>query len=109
MRPLFILALSLFVASSAHAGMGAMRCYQKLGTLDVLMSQDDALKLCEGAKSDAPAACFEHVLKNVDSIVIDDAVSLCRGATSKEPAECLVSLLKTNGPTAGETGIRLCR
>lgn len=65
---------------------GAAECFERASD-QLFLDDDEALRLCRGASSPAPAACFED---SEQALLLDDdeAVQLCRCAESVAPVRC---------------------
>ncbi len=81
---------------------GALSCVNK--AFSGPFSREDSAKLCEGARSDAPASCairaYSGPFTNAESI------QLCKGARSLGPIEC--AELAYSGPFGKEETLELC-
>lgn len=74
--------------AEAQQGLqGALTCYQQAERL-VSLTSDQALWLCQGATSAAPAECYEASQAPPVFLSTEDAIDLCRCATSTEPVAC---------------------
>jgi hypothetical protein len=81
----------LLGAGSARAqetGQGALACYQR-AEREVSLSSDQALRLCRGATSTAPAECYIATRAPATFLDTEEAIELCRCTTSSsEPVAC---------------------
>jgi hypothetical protein len=66
---------------------GALACYE-LAEAQVSLGSREALQLCRGATSAAPAECYIAATPPRGLLSERDAIALCRCATSLEPVEC---------------------
>lgn len=87
-----VMAGLLLGAASARAqetGQGALDCYQR-AEREVSLSSDQALRLCRGAISAAPAECYIVSRAPATFLSTEDAIALCRCTLSTEPVGCYV-------------------
>lgn len=87
-----VMAGLLLGAAGARAqglGQGALACYQR-AEREVSLSSDQALRLCEGAVSAAPAECYIASQAPATFLSTEDAIQLCRCTASAEPVSCYV-------------------
>ena len=87
-----VMAGLLLGAASARAqetGQGALACYQR-AEREVSLSSDQALRLCRGAISAAPAECYIVSRAPATFLSTEDAIELCRCTVSTEPVGCYV-------------------
>lgn len=85
-----VIAGLLLGAGSARAqetGQGALACYQR-AEREVSLSSEQALRLCRGATSVAPAECYIASRAPATFLDTEDAIELCRCTTSSEPVAC---------------------
>lgn len=68
-------------------------------------SKDQAMRLCQGALSEAPADCGIRAYNG--PFAAEQAVELCREATGTGPADC--GIRAYNGPFSQVQALRLCR
>lgn len=85
-----VMAGLLLGAAGARAqerSQGALACYQR-AEREVSLSSEQALRLCQGAVSPAPAECY--IASRAPSTFLDaeDAIELCRCAASTAPVSC---------------------
>jgi hypothetical protein len=66
---------------------GALACYQR-AEREVSLSSEQALRLCRGATSTAPADCYAASRAPATLLSAEDAIDLCRCTTSTEPVSC---------------------
>jgi hypothetical protein len=64
-------------ASAQEAGQGALACYE-LAEREVSLSSEQALWLCRGAISSAPAECYAASRAPATLLSTEDAIDLCR-------------------------------
>ncbi|MGE0869558.1 MAG: hypothetical protein AB7P03_13415 [Kofleriaceae bacterium] len=76
-----------------------LRCQQ--AAEDAGLSDAEAIRLCLGASSDAPAQCFAQATDEAD-LSSFNAVRLCRMARSTTPALCALRLGDTTALDANE-------
>ncbi len=85
-----VMAGVLLGASSAVAqqgGQGALACYQQ-AEREVSLTSDQALWLCQGAISTAPAECYAASQLPGTFLSTEEAIDLCRCAMSTAPVSC---------------------
>jgi hypothetical protein len=93
MRPfeagLAALGLLLGAASvgAQPAGQGALACYQR-AEREVSLSSEQALRLCRGATSVAPAECYIASRAPATLLSTEEAIDLCRCTMSSAPVAC---------------------
>ena len=75
------------LAVAQGAGEGALACYQ-LAERQVSLSSREALLLCRGAVSAAPAECYAAARTPEFLLSSEDAIDLCRCSTSLAPVRC---------------------
>jgi hypothetical protein len=81
------LLLGAASASAQGPGQGALACYQ-WAEREVSLSSEQALRLCRGAVSPAPAECYIASRAPATFLDTEDAIELCRCTTSSEPVAC---------------------
>lgn len=83
-------ALLLGLIAPARAGaeeeLGPIDCFER-AKKHVSLNEEQALALCQGARSVAPALCYERARART-FLDLEDAVSLCICATSTVPVDC---------------------
>ena len=79
--------LGLGSTVAREAGQGALDCYQR-AEREVSLSSEQALRLCRGATSVAPAECYIASRAPATLLSTEDAIDLCRCAMSSEPVAC---------------------
>jgi hypothetical protein len=85
---LVVAGVLLGASAVAQQGLqGALACYQQAERL-VSLTSDQALWLCEGATSTAPAECYAASQAPPVFLSTEDAIDLCRCAMSTEPVAC---------------------
>jgi hypothetical protein len=67
-------------------------------------SREEALRLCQGARSDAPAQCALQAYRGPFSTA--QAIELCTGAFTPGPSEC--ALIAYRGPFSVIQALELC-
>ncbi|PTL80471.1 hypothetical protein [Vitiosangium sp. GDMCC 1.1324] len=70
-----------------EAATGALACFKR-AEREVSLSEEQALRLCQGAASVEPAECYIASQSPGVFLEPEQAIELCRCATSTEPAEC---------------------
>jgi len=74
-------------AVAQEPGQGALACYQ-MAERQVSLNSDQALALCRGATSAAPAECFIAARAPATFLDTESAIQLCRCSTSTAPVAC---------------------
>ena len=67
-------------------------------------SRDEAQRLCQGARSEAPAQCALQAYQGPFSR--DEAINLCSGAYTTGPSECALTAYRA--PFSRDESIQLC-
>ena len=83
-------AMTLLGMGSALAeepGQGALACYQRAED-EVSLTTEQALRLCQGATSPAPAECYAEARAPTTFLSSEQAIALCRCSRSTEPVSC---------------------
>ncbi|KAG5186161.1 hypothetical protein JKP88DRAFT_198283 [Tribonema minus] len=72
------------------------------------VAADAVARLCRGAQTEAPAACFVHGVSGVVGRTLGkaDTADLCRGADSEEPVKCFAAI--TDRTITAESKVALC-
>lgn len=82
----------------------ALGCYER--AMDrTLLTQHDAYRLCMGATSDAPIACYERASAGL--LLSVQAIDLCRCTDSLAPIQCYERAVRQTGLTQPDI-IALC-
>ena len=87
-----VMAGLLLGAAGARAqerSQGALACYQQ-AEREVSLSSEQALRLCQGAVSAAPAECYIASRAPATFLDTEAAIELCRCTTSTGPVSCYV-------------------
>lgn len=92
------------MAILATSSLGPVQCYGRLAS-ETLAMQANALQLCRGATSDAPARCFTRA--RARGLLEIEALRLCTMATSEAPAAC-AERLAAAGTYATATIVAYC-
>lgn len=112
----FGLVLAVFLGFGAPAGAeprcderpsdpnGANRCAER--AYSGPFSRDEALRLCAGARNEAPAHCAVKAYRG--PYTKDESIALCAQATTNDgPIDCAATLFR--GPFSREEALRACR
>lgn len=81
-----ILIALVAAASVAFAGTSPLGCYERVRQ-DSLLSQAQALRLCQGARSSAPLSCFVRA-RDETLLSENESIELCRCTASVAPVAC---------------------
>lgn len=74
-------------ARAQGAGEGALACFEQAEN-EVSLNEQQALRLCQGSFSVAPAECYSAAQSPATFLSSEDAIELCRCARSIEPVIC---------------------
>ncbi len=97
--------IGVVVSLARLAGAQPADCFNAARSGTLLMEQD-AMRLCQGSRSQTPLACYEKA-KDATLLTDDQAISLCRCAASGEPVACY-QRARSESLIDENTGIQLC-